>query len=154
MAVDVGLVEGTIAATTPNGSAISMIFLSSIRLTTPTVRIGRISDHLDEPDWLRDLRTAWWERAESTPPPSGQEEEWRRVDLTGLPRDASLLLDAPRLEAALPEHLAGSGIVLSDLEAEEELELVEDPVESWEPADGITEEWNEPLSLEADEAVG
>ena len=42
MAVDVGLVEGTMAATTPNGSAISTIFFSSIRLTTPTVRIGRM----------------------------------------------------------------------------------------------------------------
>ncbi len=31
MAVDVGLVEGTIAATTPNGSAISMILRSSRR---------------------------------------------------------------------------------------------------------------------------
>ena len=31
MAVEVGFVEGTIAATTPNGSAISMIFFSSSR---------------------------------------------------------------------------------------------------------------------------
>ncbi|MEZ5420148.1 MAG: hypothetical protein R2708_22780 [Vicinamibacterales bacterium] len=42
MAVDVGLVEGTIAATTPNGSAISTIFRSSCRATTPTVVIGRM----------------------------------------------------------------------------------------------------------------
>jgi hypothetical protein len=40
MAVEVGLVEGTTAATTPNGSAISTIFLSSMRFTTPTVRMG------------------------------------------------------------------------------------------------------------------
>src|SRR6185436_15577809 len=45
IAVDVGLVEGTTAATTPNGSAISMTFLSSIRLTTPTVRIGRMKSY-------------------------------------------------------------------------------------------------------------
>ncbi len=42
LAVDVGLVEGTTAATTPKGSAISTIFFSSTRLTTPTVRIGRM----------------------------------------------------------------------------------------------------------------
>ena len=40
IAVDVGLVDGTTAATTPNGSAISMTFRSSIRLMTPTVFIG------------------------------------------------------------------------------------------------------------------
>jgi hypothetical protein len=43
MAVDVGLVEGTTAATTPKGSAISTIFRSSMRLTTPTVFIGRMN---------------------------------------------------------------------------------------------------------------
>jgi hypothetical protein len=37
------LVEGTIAATTPNGSAISTTFRSSIRLTTPTVFIGAMN---------------------------------------------------------------------------------------------------------------
>jgi hypothetical protein len=40
IAVDVGLVDGTAAATTPNGSAISMIFFYSIRFTTPAVRTG------------------------------------------------------------------------------------------------------------------
>ena len=43
MAVDVGLVDGTIAATTPNGSAISMTLRSSSRCTTPTVFIGRMN---------------------------------------------------------------------------------------------------------------
>ena len=55
--------------------------------------IGRISDQLDEPDWLRDLRAAWWQRAETTPPPTGQEEEWRRTDLADLPRAGGLLVD-------------------------------------------------------------
>ena len=45
MAVDVGLVEGTIAATTPNGSAISTMRLSSMRFTTPTVFIGRMKSY-------------------------------------------------------------------------------------------------------------
>ncbi len=42
MAVEVGLVDGTTAATTPNGSAISMTRLASWRATTPTVVIGRM----------------------------------------------------------------------------------------------------------------
>ena len=60
--------------------------------------IGRIGDHNDEPDWLRASRASWWERAMRTPPPTGQEEEWRRTDLAGLPRDGQLLMDMPRLE--------------------------------------------------------
>ena len=43
IAVEVGLVDGTIAATTPNGSAISTTLLSSRRAITPTVRIGRMN---------------------------------------------------------------------------------------------------------------
>ena len=43
MAVDVGFVDGTIAATTPNGSAISRIFRSSSRRMTPTVLSGRMN---------------------------------------------------------------------------------------------------------------
>ena len=42
MAVEVGLVEGTIAATTPNGSAISITRVASWRAMTPTVFIGRM----------------------------------------------------------------------------------------------------------------
>ena len=63
--------------------------------------IGRISDHLGEPDWLRELRAAWWERASATPPPTGLEEEWRRTDLAPLPRDGELLIDAPAVEVSL-----------------------------------------------------
>ena len=40
MAVEVGLVDGTTAATTPNGSAISTTRLASSRRMIPTVRIG------------------------------------------------------------------------------------------------------------------
>ena len=43
MAVEVGLVEGTIAATTPNGSAISIRRRSGWRAITPTVAIGRMN---------------------------------------------------------------------------------------------------------------
>lgn len=77
--------------------------------------IGRIAEHLDEPDWMRASRASWWERAEQTPPPTGQEEEWRRTDLAALPRDGGLVVDAPRLEVTLPPGAAEAGVVLTDL---------------------------------------
>jgi Fe-S cluster assembly protein SufD len=74
-----------------------------------------ISQANDEPDWLRDLRRSWWERAEATPWPTGKEEEWRRSPLDKLPRDAELLLDPPRIECELDEELARAGVIFSDL---------------------------------------
>ena len=74
--------------------------------------IAQIPDQLNEPDWLRELRAAWWERASSTPPPTGQEEEWRRTDLTALPRDGRLLTQPPQLEVS---GVDGSGVILTDL---------------------------------------
>jgi Fe-S cluster assembly protein SufD len=84
-------------------------------LTLDADAIGRISDHLHEPAWLRALRAVWWERASATPPPTGQEEEWRRTDLAGLPRDGELLIDAPELEITLPADASTQGVILSDL---------------------------------------
>jgi Fe-S cluster assembly protein SufD len=83
-------------------------------LTLDADAIGRISDRLDEPEWLRDLRSGWWERAAATPPPSGQEEEWRRTDLAALPRDGDLIVDPPPLETVVPSG-AGDGVILTDL---------------------------------------
>ncbi|CAN5215743.1 Fe-S cluster assembly protein SufD [soil metagenome] len=77
--------------------------------------IGRISDRFDEPEWLRALRLQWWERVEATPPPTGQEEEWRRTSLTELPRDTELVLDAPQLETHVPSGAAEQGVILTDL---------------------------------------
>ena len=76
--------------------------------------IRRISDHFDEPDWLREHRAAWWDRAASTPPPTGQEEEWRRTDLAALPRDGELLMDAPQLTVEVPGGLP-DGLILTDI---------------------------------------
>jgi Fe-S cluster assembly protein SufD len=77
--------------------------------------IGRISDRHDEPDWLRALRAQWWERLSATPPPTGQEEEWRRTSLDALPRDVELLLEVPPLETYLPAGAAEAGVILTDL---------------------------------------
>jgi Fe-S cluster assembly protein SufD len=84
-------------------------------LTLDADAIGRISDHFDEPGWLRELRAGWWERASATPPPTGQEEEWRRTDLAGLPRDGELLIDAPAAEIELAPDAAAQGVVMTDL---------------------------------------
>jgi Fe-S cluster assembly protein SufD len=84
-------------------------------LTLDAQAISRISDHLDEPDWLRALRADWWRRAGETPPPTGLEEEWRRTDLSPLPRDGELLLDPPSVEISLPAGAAEAGVVVSDL---------------------------------------
>ena len=77
--------------------------------------IGRISDRFDEPDWLRALRATWWERAATTPEPTGQEEEWRRTSLADLPRAAALLIDAPIVETTLPAGAAEAGVIFTDL---------------------------------------
>jgi Fe-S cluster assembly protein SufD len=77
--------------------------------------ISRISDRFDEPDWLRSLRSSWWQRATATPPPTGAEEEWRRTDLGALPRHAELLLDAPAPTISLPAGAAEAGVIVADL---------------------------------------
>ena len=89
--------------------------LTEAASTLDAEAIAGISGHLDEPDWLRSLRAAWWQRASDTPPPTGQEEEWRRTSLDGLPRAAELLIDAPELEIDLPEDARAAGVILSDL---------------------------------------
>ena len=78
-------------------------------------RSGASATTSTSPDWLRDLRAGWWERAEATPPPTGQEEEWRRTDLAGLPRDGELLLDPPALEVTCRPAPPRRGVILTDL---------------------------------------
>jgi Fe-S cluster assembly protein SufD len=89
--------------------------LTQTASTLDAEAIAGISGRLDEPDWLRSLRSAWWQRASETPPPTGLEEEWRRTSLDGLPRDAELLLDAPTMRCALDPRLVERGVVFSDL---------------------------------------
>ncbi|MFN2483647.1 MAG: SufD family Fe-S cluster assembly protein [Candidatus Limnocylindria bacterium] len=86
--------------------------------------VARICAALDDPDWLRSLREAWWDRYGRTPFPSGKEEEWRRADLTEAPFGAELLLDPPPPALGLlgvPDgtplapQLAEAGVVFTDL---------------------------------------
>jgi Fe-S cluster assembly protein SufD len=68
-----------------------------------------------EADWLRDLRGEWLSRLEATPAPSGQEEEWRRTSLDGLPWDARAAAVPTSGTFDLPSHLADAGVVFGDL---------------------------------------
>jgi len=77
--------------------------------------IGDISARADEPDWLRASRAEWWERAEATPWPTGQEEEWRRTSLDKLPKDAPLAPESMSMRCALDLDLAEAGVIFSDL---------------------------------------
>jgi Fe-S cluster assembly protein SufD len=77
--------------------------------------IGHISDAASEPDWLRELRATWWQRAESIAWPTGQEEEWRRTDLAELPRSAPFHDVPPRVECTLDDDLRAAGVIFCDL---------------------------------------
>jgi Fe-S cluster assembly protein SufD len=79
--------------------------------------VARIIESTCEPDWLRDVRGSWAERAESIDWPTGQEEEWRRTSLEKLPRDVALL-DASEVTVereGLDERLAERGVIFTDL---------------------------------------
>ena len=91
-----------------------------------TVQDTTVATERAEAGWLRELRGGWQDRFEGTPPPTGQEEEWRRTSLDGL------AWDAPQAEPAsaefhLPDHLAAAGVVFTDLAiaAREQPELVQ-----------------------------
>ena len=68
-----------------------------------------------EADWLRDLRATWRSRLEGTPAPSGQEEEWRRTSLDGLPWEARAAAVPTAGTFDLPSHVADAGVVFGDL---------------------------------------
>jgi Fe-S cluster assembly protein SufD len=77
--------------------------------------VEALAERRREPDWLRDLRRAWWQRAEATELPSGQEEEWRRTSLRELPREGALL-DEAEFRPEIPDmRLAERGVVFTDL---------------------------------------
>ena len=48
--------------------------------------VERLSVGRGEPEWLRGQRLAAYDRYIATPPPSGQEEEWRRFPLKDMPQ--------------------------------------------------------------------
>ena len=92
-----------------------MTILESGTAALDAAVIGRISDAAGEPDWLRAMRATWWQRAEETPWPTGQEEEWRRTDLAGLPRSAPFHDNPPRIEFTLDNDLRAAGVILCDI---------------------------------------
>jgi len=65
--------------------------------------VEALSRALQEPAWLRERRLAAWQIAEALPLPTGQEEEWRRTDLSTLTLDDKVLLlpaEGPALSEA------------------------------------------------------
>jgi len=77
--------------------------------------IERITSERDEPAWLGELRRTWWERAAAAGWPTGQEEEWRRTSLGGMPRDGELLLVPPPTAHTLDESAIRAGVIFTDL---------------------------------------
>ena len=77
--------------------------------------VAGLSERRNEPAWLRELRRSWWDRADATPWPTGQEEEWRRTSLKDLPRDGALVEDA-EFRPEIPDvRLADRGVIFTDL---------------------------------------
>jgi Fe-S cluster assembly protein SufD len=73
--------------------------------------VEELSWRRGEPDWLRERRLAAWDVYEATPLPHPKLEDWKRVDLTGLPLESAApcaeppaRVDTPR---ALPRGLRG-----------------------------------------------
>ncbi|PZR63981.1 MAG: Fe-S cluster assembly protein SufD [Chloroflexi bacterium] len=116
---------------------------------TDWATLRRFSERHYEPSWLRDLRSAWWQRYQDTPLPSGQEEEWRRTPLADLPRNAELLLDAPATELDHDADLAARGVIFTDLRTavREHPELVRAHLGIGEPVESHAAFWA--LSLAA-----
>jgi Fe-S cluster assembly protein SufD len=56
----------------------------------------------EEPQWMRERRLAAWRRYEELPGPTGQEEEWRRTDLSLLRMDDALPYAASPLAGQPP----------------------------------------------------
>jgi Fe-S cluster assembly protein SufD len=100
-------------------------------------------DRRDEPEWLRALRARWWERAEATPWPTGQEEEWRRTSLDKLPRDGELALGASSMRCAVDPELVDAGLVFTDLPTavREHADLVEPYLGTHETIDPHAKTW-------------
>jgi Fe-S cluster assembly protein SufD len=70
--------SSTLAEAAASGTAVP--FLPLDRETVERLSVGR-----DEPAWLREHRLAALERYLATEGPTGQEEEWRRFPLKGMP---------------------------------------------------------------------
>jgi len=60
--------------------------MSGVRVEQGITReaVGALTLGRGEPDWLRERRLDAWETFESVPWPDGSQDEWRRVDLSGL----------------------------------------------------------------------
>ncbi len=66
-----------------------------------------------EPDWVRALRLAAWQKFNELPLPSRREEEWMRTDIRLFRLDRFGYLPEPPAGVALPEGLLTRGVDLA-----------------------------------------
>jgi Fe-S cluster assembly protein SufD len=66
--------------------------------------VEELSELKEEPQWMRERRLEAWRRYEELPGPTGQEEEWRRTDLSLLRMDDGLPYAASPLQGELPSR--------------------------------------------------
>ena len=57
--------------------------------------VEALSEHYDEPDWLRQMRLEAWEQYESMPMPTTRDEAWRRTDYRHIDWTSAGVLLAP-----------------------------------------------------------
>ncbi len=91
-------------------------------------QVTELSNHLNEPDWMRDFRLNAFEVYEQTPIPTTEEEAWRRTNLRrfrpknfapSVNGEANLDADAPDyLAAQLTEDAAGGLLMQIDGEVQ------------------------------------
>ena len=76
--------------------------------------VERLSRRRNEPDWLREWRLAAFDTLRPEDWPTGQEEEWRRFSLQGLPT-GPLVVDEPpgppSEYSAIPVEAARNGVI-------------------------------------------
>jgi Fe-S cluster assembly protein SufD len=66
--------------------------------------VEELSELKEEPQWMRERRLEAWRRYEELPGPTGQEEEWRRTDLSLLRMDDALPYAASPLQGEPPSQ--------------------------------------------------
>src|SRR3990170_4450176 len=66
--------------------------------------VEELSRLKEEPAWMRERRLAAWQAHEVSPGPTGQEEEWRRTDLSLLRMEDALPFAGSPLAGRSPEE--------------------------------------------------
>lgn len=100
-------------------------------------QVIELSNHLDEPQWMRDLRLNAFEIYEQTPQPTTSEEPWRRTDLRRFRPNtfAPSTNGEAKLDDEVPDYLAAQ---LTEDAAGGVLVQVDGDVQRFEVSDELT----------------